>query len=50
MDSETIRAFVWALGPRGSALYECMSIISVRNVEEMTAARVKSYNELEIAK
>lgn len=49
MGGETKRAFVRALGPRGSALYDNLSVISVNTVEEM-AARAKSYIDLEIAK
>lgn len=49
MGGETICAFVRALGPRGFDLYNNLSVISVNNVEEMTAT-VKSYNSLEISK
>lgn len=45
---ETIRAFVRALRPRGSALYDSLSVIPANIGEEM-ATRIKSYIELEIA-
>lgn len=45
---ETIYAFVKVLRPRGSALYDNLSVIPVTVVEEI-AVRVKSYIELEIA-
>lgn len=48
-DNETIRAFVRALGPTCSALYDSLSVIPVNTMEEM-AARVNSYIDLEIAK
>lgn len=46
---ETIRAFVRALGPKSSALYDSMSDIPVNTVKVMEA-RVKAYIDLEIAK
>lgn len=49
MGGETIHAFVRALGPRGSSLYDKLTVISVNTVEEMTT-RVKSYNDLENTK
>lgn len=45
----TIRDFVRALGPKGSTLYNSMSVIPVNTVDEM-AACAKSYIDLEIAK
>lgn len=46
---ENIHAFIRALGPRSSALYDNLSIIPVNTFEEMVV-RVKSYIDLEIAK
>lgn len=49
---ETIHAFVRALGVRGSAMYDNLSvipIIPITIIEEMLA-RVKSYTNLEITK
>lgn len=46
---EKIYAFVRALGPRVSTLYDSLSVIPVNIVEDMTA-RVKLYIDLEIAK
>lgn len=46
---KTNRAFVRVLGPKGSALYDNLSVIPVNTMEEMTAT-VKSYIDLEIAK
>lgn len=45
--SETIRAFVRALGPKGFVLYDSLSVVLVNTVDEM-ATRVKSYIDLEI--
>lgn len=46
---ESIRAFVKALGPRGSALYGNLCIIPINTIEGMTTI-VKSHIVLEIAK
>lgn len=46
---KTIHAFVRALLPRVSALYDSLNVIMVKTVEEM-AAWVKSYIDMEIAK
>lgn len=46
---ETIRAFIRALGPRGSVLYSSLSVIPVNTVKPMMV-RIKSYVELEIVK
>lgn len=44
---ETIRAFVRALGPKGFALYDSLSVILVNIVEEI-AVQGKPYNNLKI--
>lgn len=44
---EIIHAFVIVLGPRGSPLYDNLSVIPVNTFEEM-ATRVKLYIDLEI--
>lgn len=46
---EAIHAFGRALGPKGSKLYNSLSIIPINTVEVMTE-RVKSYIDPEIAK
>lgn len=49
MGLETIHAIVRALGPKGSTLYDSLTVIPIKTVEEM-ATRVKLYINLEIAK
>lgn len=46
---ETIRVFVNALEPKGSTLYDSLSVILVNVVVEMVV-RVRSYFDMEIAK
>lgn len=46
---EIICTFVRAIGPRGSFLYDSLSVIPVNTIEDMTE-KVKSYIDLEIAK